>query len=653
MVHLLVLALVATLLGRLWFVQVASAETYQRAAAENRTREVALPAVRGVVLDAAGRPLVANRTSMVVAVSRSGLLAQDDQGAAVLARLADLLGRPFGQVWGATRLCGTLQAPEPPACWNGSPFAPIPVAEDVAPDIALSVLERREDFPGVSAEMRPVREYPLPEGARAVHALGYSGPAPTGVETAGRAGLELAYDADLRGRPGSRTLAVDHRGAVRAKVAERAPVPGSSLVTSLDASVQAVVERELQGAVERARRGENADGRAYAADSGAVVVLDHRSGRVVAMASYPSYDPNVWVGGISTEDYAEITSQAAGFPDFSRATQGEYAPASTFKVVTASAAAAAGYSLDATYPCTADYAVGSRSFRNYESQPYGDVPLSRALEVSCNTVFYRLGHEMWLRDGGNAPVDEPAEWVARTAAGFGLGRPTGIDLPAEAAGRVVDGAFLWQRHADNREQWCRWAAEGYPAADAQRARAVTEVMAENCADGDRVRAGDAVNASIGQGETTVTPLQLAVAYGAIGNGGTVWSPRVGAEVRSPDGALLRRIDPVVAGAVPASTETLAYLRQSLYGVSTDGTAAGVFPGFPLAELPIGSKTGSAQVAGKDATSWFASFSDRYAVVMVVSQGGTGAGTSGPAVRGIYEALYGVLDGAVTRPEGLP
>ena len=677
-VQVLVLSLVLTMFGRLWYLQVMAADQFKAAAADNRTREIITPAIRGIVLDDRGRPLIRNRTEMVISVSRTEMLRQPDRGRDLIARVAGVIAQPVEDIWARTRVCGASDAPKAPVCWNGKPQQPIPVTDDADTAMALQIIEHQEDYPGVTAELAPVREYPLPEGANAAHMLGYVGPvtaeelerldsgdqgdgsAPVvaRTDTIGKSGLELQYDADLRGVPGVETLAVDQRGAVEGKIGEVPATPGNYLVTSLDAQVQAVAERELRAAIDVARAGKTFQRKKFPADSGAVVVLDHQTGRIVALASYPSYDPNVWVGGITPENYAVITSKANYYPNQSRATQGQFAPASTFKVVTSSAAANAGYDLNAGYACTSSFSVGNRSFQNYESRPYGVIPLSRALEVSCNTVFYRMGYEMWIRDGGLTPRPDADEFIANAARAYGLGRKSGIDLPSEARGLIVDGAFKRERHAATKERWCKWAKEGYPDPDPARAAEITQLMAENCADGYKVRAGDAVNAAIGQGETVVTPLQLALVYGSIANGGKVWSPRIGKAIMSPDGKFVRSIDPEVASSAPASPQTLGFLRETLYGVAKSGTAAGVFRTWPHDQIKVGAKTGSGQVNGKESTSWFATVTERYAIVMMVSQGGTGSGTSGPSVRRLYDAIYGVVDGVVVPgaailPGGMP
>jgi penicillin-binding protein 2 len=680
--QVLVLSLLVALFGRLWELQVLSADRYRAAAADNRVREVVTPAPRGQLLDRAGRPLARNRTALVVSIARTEMLRQPDGGRDLVRRVAEVVQRPVEEVWAATQLCGTDGAEPPPQCWNGSPYQPIPVAENAKPAMALQILERREDFPGVTAEVQAVRNYPMPQGANAAHVLGYLGPVSEEEVTAqaaarkpgddgpglqpsdlvGRAGLERQYDADLRGQPGVRRLAVDHRGAVTGTVGETEPVSGNSVVTHLDAKVQAIAERELEAAITRARTVDDGSGRRFEADSGAVVVMDVRTGGILAMASYPSYDPNVWVGGISEADYAAVTSEDANYPNLSRAFQGEYAPASTFKVISMPAAVQDGYPLDGRYECSSDYTVGGRTFRNYESRAYGSITLKRTMEISCDTVFYRFAHEMWQRDGGITPIKNPEDPMVAMAQRFGLGRPTGLDLPGERPGRIADRTWKRQYWEATKDFHCAQAKSGYPDVaedDPARARFLTQLSRENCAEGYAFRAGDAVNFSIGQGDTTVTPLQLARVYAAIGNGGTLWEPRVGKAVVGPDGTLVRRIEPEAAGRIPVEPRVLSYLQDALTSTSEVGTASGAFAaaGFPLHEIPVASKTGTGEVYGKQNTSWFASYAPaddpQVAVAMVVSQGGTGGSTAGPAVARIYQALFGVADdGRVDREAAL-
>lgn len=657
----LIVSLVATLVARLFYLQLVVGEEYAAQAASNTTREVITPAVRGLILDQRGRPLVANRTSLVVSVDRTILAREEDDGVAVLDRLADALGVSSDSIEQKLMPCGTEGAPPLPVCWDGSPYQPVPIAKDVATETALTIMERRADFPGVTAQLEAVREYPSPFDTNMAHVLGYVGPVtqeqldaqgestdPARLRSrdlVGRNGLEAQYDLELRGIPGITTLAVDQVGRVTGTVSESDPVAGNYVVTNIDANLQTVVEQALADSVERAR--DLGD----IADTGAAVVIDVRTGAVLAMASYPTYDPQLWVGGISTRDYERLLADRALS---STVTQGTYAPGSTFKAVTTVAAAREGYDLGGTYPCPADYTVGSQRFRNFESSGFGPITLQRALEVSCNTVFYRIADEMWLKGGGlYAPQGAP-DPIAETAAAFRLGEATGIDLPNEAAGLVSgrdEKLRVWEQR---REQWCADAKEGFSQLredDPKLAEYYTALAKENCLDGFRWRNGDAINASIGQGDTGITPLQLAMAYATIANGGTVYQPQVAKAILSSRGEVVQQFDPVVRGEVPAPEGTFDFLRAALAGVTSEGTGRVPFEGFPLDEIPIASKTGSAQVfSDNSTTAWYASFAPaddpQYAVVMMVTRGGTGSLTAGPGVRTIYEALFGVVDGIV-------
>lgn len=652
----LVASLMATLIARAFYLQVVTGETYRVAAADNTIREVVEPAVRGLVLDQAGRPLVSNRTSVVVTVDRQTLQKEKDNGAAVVVRLAKILDIPTAKITERLANCGTEGAKPPPICWNGSSYQAIPVATDVDTQTALTIMERRSDFPGISAKLQAVREYPSPFNANAAHLLGYLGPvtqeqiAAEGESTdpnrlritdvVGRTGLEREYDADLRGEPGITTLAVDTAGNVTGTLGSKAPVAGAYVVTSLDARLQAVVERQLVAAVERARSQD------YPGKSGAAVVVDVRTGQVLAMASYPTYDPSIWIGGVTKKQYNDLIGSEALS---SNAYQGLFAPGSTFKVVSTAAAGAEGYSLYGDYSCPSQVKVGGQTFRNYESSSYGRINLKRAIEVSCNTVFYGLAERMWLAAGGPDASQDAADPVAETAKLFGLGSATGIDLPGEAVGRVSSRAFKVSNWEAMKHTWCANASAGYPETrktDPKLADYYTALDKENCTDGDQWRAGDALNAVIGQGDTAVTPLQMAMVYAAVANGGKLYQPQVAKAIVSASGSVIKQFQPVIKSLVTVPKATMTFLRNTLPGVTTNGSAETPFGGFPLDQIPVASKTGSAQVTGSDvSTSWFASYAPadrpRYAVVIMVTEGGTGSKTSGPSVRKIYESLFGI------------
>lgn len=662
--QVLVLSLLVTLLGRLWYMQVVAGEEYAAAASDNRIREVVTPAVRGAILDAQGRPLVQNRTSLVVSVDRSVLLDEPDDGQRVVERLAKLLDTTYVKLDKKLTLCGTPGAPEPPVCWNGSPYQPIPVAEDVRAGLALQVMERREDFPGVTAEMTAIRDYPKPFHVNAAHLLGYLGPVTaeeleeaesnvgrngvkyTRTDLVGRGGLEQIYDNYLRGRPGIKQLAVDSAGNVTGTVAEREATAGNYLVTSIDAQVQKVVEEQLKAAIDRAHDPvANAQNQSMPANTGAAVVMEVDTGRVVAMASYPDYDPAVWVGGVTNKQYKHLASEKARYPLINRAIAGEYAPASTFKIVGTAAAANAGYGLTGPYQCSESFTVpgSTQTFENFEAGMSESMSLARALEVSCNTVFFGLAYRMYVDEGGlDAGLNAP-EYLMNTAKGFGYGADTGIDLPGELDGRVPDREWRREYWEDNKDFYCNFDEQAAPseANDPY----LQQLYAELCVDGYQMRPGDAIQAAIGQGDVLATPLQVARAYAAIANGGTLYQPQLARAVVAPDGKVVKEFDPKADGELPASEATISYIQDALASVTSSGSASYRYVDFPLSKVPVAAKTGTGQVQGKATTSWYASYAPandpEYVVLMMVPEGGTGSGTSAPSVNEIYRELFGI------------
>ncbi|MFR9674784.1 penicillin-binding protein 2 [Streptomyces sp. TR06-5] len=657
-IQILVFSLLITLGGRLWYLQIRNGDEYTAQAVGNHVQQVVEPAVRGSILDARGVPLADNETRLVVSASRTALLKMDDGGAAVLTRLAEVLDLPPDDVKKRVRLC---DAETPKPCWNGSPYQPIPITDEATAQQALTIRERSEDFPGITAEPKAVRRYPAPYGADTSQVLGYLSPVTDEEikeaedsenpflpsDQIGRSGLERSYNQALRGDAGVTDYEVDKLGRVMGQSESQRPEAGSTLITSIDSRIQAVAERELKAGMKMARtQFDHNTGRNYEADAGAVVVMESDTGRLVAMASNPEYDPNSWVGGISAKDYERLTSKKSNYPLINRAIQGVAAPGSIFKVVSSSAAVRAGYPFDGSYDCSSAYSVGGHVFKNYESQSYGAINLGRALEVSCDTVFYRLAHQEWKKDGGMEPNKSANDWFYRTAHDFGLGEETGIDLPNEVSGRVPDRQWKRDYWEANNDSWCK----------VKNPKTFAEKIAkENCVSGMKMRAGDAINYSIGQGDTLVTPIQMAVIYSAISNGGKLMDPTVGKAVVSADGSTVDPIEPSSHGKLPISRKTLNQIDQALAGVATHGTAAWRFAdvGWPQKKIPMHAKTGTAEVYGKQTTSWFATYTDDYTIVMTISQGGTGSGASGPYVRNIYDAIYGVQeDGSINKKKAL-
>ena len=645
-----VASLMIALFGRLFYLQIADGPRYQQAALDIQSRDIVSPALRGLIVDSEGEPLAGNRAGLMVTADRSVLDREADKGRSVLNRVAQILGLDPNDVFVRTRLCGELPKEEQNGCWNGNRYQPIPITKDANEAQVLKLLERSDVFPGINAEPVSIRNYPSLFGERGTHVLGYVGPVTEKDlnneegkryyrnELIGKAGMEYVYDEALRGTPGVRTVIVNYKESVTRESRNIAPIAGNHLVLNVNARLQAVVERELKNSVLRARSN------GYRGDAGAAIVTD-LEGRVLAMASYPDYDLNIWENGITVKQAKELYSDATGVPALSRAVQGVFAPASTFKVVSLSAAVAANYSLKTSYACPATVQIGDRTFKNFDSKAAGKISMTTAMAISCDSIWYQIAYDEWVRDGGLKPKASPNDHFFKTAAGFGVGKRTGIDLPSEQKGRLPNREWKLSWYEDNKDFYCNYEKR---AKKSQRTAYLIEIARENCLDGDKVRAGDMVNFSIGQGDVLMTPIQMAVMYGAIANGGKLMQPHVARAIVSPTNKIIEEFQPKVTGELPISRPTLKFLQNSLRAVVTNGTATGAFSGL---RTEVSGKTGTGQVFGlnldgsaKDDTSWFASYAPtknpKYVVVMMVSQGGFGASTSGLGVRRIYEDIFG-------------
>ncbi len=647
-VTVVVVGLLAVLGARLWYLQVDTRGTYVALSAQDRSRNIVQPPVRGEILDDTGQPMVGNQSALTVAVNVATLTQQPDGGTAELARLASLLGTSTTVLRERVRLC-TRGVQQP--CWPGSPYQPIPVAQNVPQQIALTILENKAGYPDVTASIQPAIQYVQPISTAAAQVLGYLQPITAqeikqlhvpvtgfaGDDLVGQSGLEAQYDTQLRGTTGIDEVSVNATGQVMSTIRDVKPRPGDDLVTSINSSLQLATENALRDAILKTQ----AEGNARATTGAAVVMTT--TGRIVAMASYPTYDPSVWSGGISERQFQQLFGTGQGEPILERATQGEYFPGSTWKVTTTTAAINAGYSLNGSYACPSSVNVGGHTFNN-DFAGGGMMSLHTALVLSCDTVFYNFGYGIWLKDNRrydyvtspNFPVQE----MQKTELQWGFGKPTGVDLPGEAIGTVPTREwlyYLWKDNAHTGQNWCKY---GNPNGSY-----IQQIEYEDCVSGNVWTPGQAVLSAIGQGYVSVTPLQLATAYAALANGGTLYSPRIGEELLSPSGQVVQKIDPPVAGHLPASGATLAYIRSALQDVVTQGTAAGTFGGFPLNKVCVAGKTGTAQVAGAQATSVFASFAPcnnpQYVVVMMIPNSGYGADVSAPAIRQIWDSIYGL------------
>jgi len=664
----LIFSLFLALFGRLFYLQVLESGQYKDAAVSIQSRDIVTPAVRGAITDINGVPMVVDLPGLVVSIDRSTLDNQPDKGTSVLARTAALFNLEYSDMYQRTRLCGELPKDNRAGCWNGTRYQPIPLVGGASQDLALKIMENSDLYPGIEVQSVPIRSYPSLEGENVAHVLGYVGSVTDEDlknpdesyyrnEVVGKTGIEIVYNQYLRGIPGVRTVLVNRKEVVTKQSKNIKAVAGNNLITNIDAKLQAGVEKALADAIKRAR------GSGYKGDSGAAVVLEIKTGRVLAMASYPTYDPAIWQKGLTVKQAEDLFSEAKGVPALSRPLQGLFAPASTFKSISVTAAANAGYSLTGSYNCPATVEIGSRTFRNFDSKAAGRLPLEKAIAISCDSLWYQIAYDEWIKDGGLKPKANANDYFFNAAKAFGINEKTGIDLPTELSGRLPDRQWKQSWYEKNKDFYCNYKQR---AQKKDLTPYLIEVARENCIDGNKVRAGDAVSFSIGQGDTLVTPLRLAEIYAAIANNGAYYTPQVARAVVDVDGKVIKEFKPLLADKVKADQSTWDFLHRALRSVVTGGTATGSFSGFPVA---VSGKTGTAQVFGKnpngsakDDTSWFASYGPtedpQYAVVMMVSQGGFGASTSGVGVRDIYATLFGVVGNKVDPtkaifPNGVP
>jgi penicillin-binding protein 2 len=633
---LLVVSLFVLLFARLWFLQVMAAERYTQLAQGNAVRTIALEAPRGKILDRNGTPLVTNRYAMVVSVQPSEM---GDRADAILADLADLLGLPLAEV---QRRIETSRV---------GPFRPKPIAVDVDREIVFYIHENASTlYPGVYAEQLPLRQYPQEDSA--AHVVGYLGEISEAEldderyegyrpgDRIGWAGVERTYESALRGTEGARTLEVDRRNQVVRELDEQLPTPGADLALTLDLEAQTLTEAALEQGILRAREvidREEGPGRGgtFRAPAGAAVVL-RPDGEILALASYPTFSPDAFVGGISEEAWAALQDKNNAFPLINRAVQSSYPPGSVFKVVTAGAALENGYlTQEQRLPCPGKWSWAGQTFRNWTRTDSPPMNLLEALQYSCDTVFYDLAKQMWTDEKGeqDAGVDV-RERLTEHAARWGFGQRTGVVLPGERAG--VNPGRDWKHEfwENNKHTYC-----------AQAARSETDSYAFNlfnelCDEGFQWRGGDEVNMSIGQGEVQATPLQVANAFAAIANGGTLYEPRIVKEIVRRDGST-DTIEREVLGQLPVAPANLDYIKQGLQAVtSPSGTAGSVFGDFTI---PVAGKTGTAEIRPRQPFAWFAAYAPadnpQYVVVALVEEGGGGSQIAAPIVRRIFEGLF--------------
>jgi len=554
----LVIALLV-LAGRLAQLQLLRGSRYRALSAENRLRIIRRYAPRGMILDRAGRVLATNRLRFDVAVVPERV--DRAQRPAVAERLARILGVP------ASLVTQRMAAPHPP-------FEPVVIAADVGREAVARVGESALLLPGVEIVSRPVRRYP--HGTLAAHLLGYvrevsqkelETHAASGYrlgDSIGKAGLERRWESTLRGQDGGEQVEVDRAGRPVRVIGTKEPVPGDDLVLTVDLDVQAAAEAGLAG-----RRG-------------AVVAMRPDNGDIIALASAPTFDPNVFAGRVSREQWTALTGPNK--PQSNRATTGRYQPGSVFKLVTALTALEAGRAdSNSRFYCRGSMRVSDHVFHCWRRRGHGAIGFLDGFAQSCNVMFMTLGR----RVGPTA--------MASMAKRLGVGRLSGIDLPEEQPGLVGDPE--WRRRSGRR----RWSI------------------------------GDTCQMAIGQGDLLITPIQAARMMAAIANGGRLVTPR------------LRKQDPVHSESAALRPGSLALVRQGLRAVVERGTGRAIRdPDLAIAgktgtaENPHGRP--HAWFVG-----YAPADQPQLVVAVLVEQGGHGGAVAAPIARAVFRAALEPID----------
>lgn len=613
-----------------WELQIVRGDEYVEKAAGNRFRLKSIDAPRGVIYDREGRLLAGNVASFAVSIVPADLPEEDEDR--VLEYLSTLLDVPLTgndasayEIEDVDRsfLAGAEDyEPEPQLkerleAGRDAPFTPVRVKSSVARDTAFIIEEQRLQLPGVIVEIEPLREYI--SGTLFAHITGYVGHIPEQAlnsyvgsgdsdydanDIVGLTGVELTYEDELRGQKGQSHVEVDVTGReVQTIGTQVEPVPGHNIVLSLDADLQAAITEILeQGIIDSG------------SESGVAVAMDPRNGEILAMVSLPSYDPNLFIGGIAEEDYA-LLSDDPRHPLVNHATSGQYPPGSTFKVVTAAAGLEQGtISRSSTIFCPGTIWIPHRfapddpelaqPFNCWAKSGHRSISMVEAIAQSCDIYFGVLAGGYGEFDGlGQAALAEYAVY-------FGLGEPTGVDLPGETAGLVPD------------ETWKRLTY------------------------GETWVTGDTYNAAIGQGFILTTPLQMLNATAAVANGGALYRPQVVREIRDAGGNVVRAFTPDLVRRVPISDENLAIVREGMRGAVTHGTAWAA----NLGGVAVAGKTGTAEFPGErdwegnlPTHAWFTVFAPyddpEIALVVFVEGGGEGSLVSVPMATEILAYYF--------------
>jgi penicillin-binding protein 2 len=600
----------AVIFFRLWYLQVLSGDKYVAEAQNNQLRKIKVQAPRGEIVDREGRVLVRNRVGLAVKVTPDKFPEDESERAELYRRLGRVLDmRP-------RRIERRVEQQ-----FKELPFSKATVKQDVDRSIVMYIEERKENFRGVEVEPVFLREYP--HGEIGAHLFGYVGevseeqlgdPQYNGVEPGdrvGKAGIEAEYDRFLRGQNGATQVQIDALGNLKKQLSDIEPKQGKQLRLSLDLDVQRAGQTAL----------------ASGTGKGAFAVLDVRNGEVLALGSQPSFDPNLFSRVVRESDYKRLTADENGAPLTNRAVSAGYPTGSTFKLITATAALEGGFiTPDTVQVDNGSITVGGVTFKNAGDAVHGALALRQALTVSSDVFFYLLGQDMNNTGDGQT--------LQRWARRLGIGRQTGIDLPEEGPGFLPTEA--WRDRENAKFNRC---VKRRKLTDA-------EIYQGKCGFIDRPwSVGDNINLAVGQGDLQANPLQLAVAYAAIANGGRVLRPRLGQRIENSLGQAEQNLQASPARRLKIDPANAAAIMEGLHGAANEpgGTSTPVFEGFPI---PIAGKTGTAEKGpGRADQSWYAALAPyphpKYAVVVTDEAGGFGADTAAPMARLILSELFNV------------
>jgi penicillin-binding protein 2 len=575
---------------RLWYLQVLSGDKYLAEARDNQRREIKVQAPRGEIVDRDGTPLVVNRVGLAVKVSPDKLPHDPTERLRLYKRLGRVLRLRPRRIDRSVRRQLKVE-----------PFAAATVKQDTPEPVVFWILEHGDELPGVTVERVFLRRYPY--HAIGAHLFGTVGevtqrqlddPRYRDValgDRVGQSGVEQQYDRFLRGRNGASLVQVDALGHFKRELKIERPKQGRQLRLSVDLGLQKAGQAALAGGTGR----------------GAFVVMNVQNGEVLALGSQPSFDPNVFSKVIRQRDYKRLSNPDLGAPLTDRATQGGYPTGSTFKLITATAALESGViTPDTPLFDGGSLQVGGVTFKNAGGAAHGTLALRTALTVSSDVFFYRLG--LMANSAGDGLA------IQRWAHRLGLGRLTGIDLPAEQAGMVP--TPRWRNRLFKKKLTDRpWSA------------------------------GDNINLAVGQGDLRADPLQMAVAYATIANGSKVVTPRLGLRIEDSAGRAIQDLDAPPARRVKINPAFRQAILDGLRGAASQpgGTSTPVFQGFPI---PVAGKTGTAEKGlGRADQSWYVALAPypdiKYVVAVTDEAGGFGAETAAPMARQILAALFGV------------